>query len=147
MPAMTACRSDSAPRVAEIVGLLELDELHRQGARLEDEREVLRLVHRAKPLDLGAVPRDPVRKLLVVDLRPRADLVVEHDREVLRRAPELAALRKPARDVVELVATRVRELERDDGLALEEVLPGAGEPKILAGHLGNGLLRDRSAGR
>ena len=67
------------------VGALERDELDRQGAGLQHEREVLRLVEARHAGDLraGAGRVDAVRILLVVDRRPRADLVVEHDREVL----------------------------------------------------------------
>ncbi len=141
MPAISAWRRDSWPSVAEIVGLLEGDELDGKRAGLEDEGEVLRLVDRAEALDLGAVAGDAVGEALVVDLRPRADLVVEHDREVLGNAAELPALRESARDVVEAVAAPVGELERHDRLALEEVLAGAGQPQILTGH-----LRDRVLG-
>ena len=51
-------------------GLLERDERDGQGAGLEHEREVLRLVDVADPGDLGAVrAADPVRVLLEVDRR------------------------------------------------------------------------------
>ena len=69
--------------------LVERDELDGQGAGLEDEREVLRLTDVADARDLGAVRAgDAAGILLPVDRRPRLDLPVEHDREVLRRSAD-----------------------------------------------------------
>ena len=100
------------------VRALDLLELERQGAGLEDEREVLRLAELADVRDLAAAA-DPVRerRVGVVDLRERLDVAVEHDREVLRRLPEPAALVQPARDPLELVAPLRGEREADDRLA------------------------------
>ena len=68
------------------VRLVERHELDRQRAGLEDDRDLLRLVERVEPGDLGATAADAARERVigVVDLRPGADLAVEHDREVLR---------------------------------------------------------------
>ena len=68
-------------------------ELDRQGADLEDLRQVLRRGDREAAGDLRAGRAvDAVRVLLVVDERRRDQLVVEHDREVLRG---VAAGRRP----------------------------------------------------
>ena len=119
-------------------GLVERDELDRQRTGLEHEREILRLLDVADPRDLG-VARDAAgeRAVGVVDLRPRANLAVEHDREVLRRVAELAAHVLGARDLLEAVAALVRELERHDRLVGRrvEVLARAGELQVGAGHL------------
>ena len=68
------------------VGALDLLERDRQGTGLQHECEVLRLAERADALDLRRPAADAVRERAVgrVDLRPRLDLAVEHDREVLR---------------------------------------------------------------
>ena len=60
----------------------------RQRTGLQHERELLRVAERAAAhVDLRAVVAgDAVRVLLEVDVRHRLDLVVEHDREVLRAA-------------------------------------------------------------
>ena len=106
-------------------GLVEGDELDGQGAGLEHERQVLRLADVADAGDLGAVRAgDPARILLPVDRRPRLDLAVEHDREVLidllaladRVGEQLAALRLPAGDLGELLGPLLRELHRHDRL-------------------------------
>ena len=67
------------------VRALDRDELDRQRAGLEHERESFASPSDAEPGDLRAAAArvDPVRVCAVVDLRVRADLVVEHDREVL----------------------------------------------------------------
>ena len=66
-----------------------------------------------------ATARDAVRERAVgvVDLRPGLDLAVEHDREVLRDAAEVAALPQPPRDVLEAVLALARERHADDRLA------------------------------
>ena len=119
-------------------GLVERDELDRQRTGLEHEREILRLLDVADPRDLG-VARDAAgeRAVGVVDLRPRANLAVEHDREVLRRVAELAAHVLGARDLLEAVAALVRELERHDRLVGRrvEVLARAGELQVGTRHL------------
>src|SRR5262249_11737096 len=109
------------------VAALERLEGHRQRTGLQDEGEILRLLERAAltEVDLGVRAGDAVRVLLEVDRRRRPDLTVEHDREVLVVVPRIAlaagevearlpALRLLARDLVELVGSVVRELERDD---------------------------------
>ena len=133
------------------VRALHLDELQRERTRLEDEREILGLAGRVEPFDEGVVARDPVREVVEVDLRPGADLAVEHDREVLEEV--LAASRKLGlgtsalcerpRDLVELVAARIGELERDDRLAVLEVRARSLELQVLARHLRDRVLRVR----
>ncbi len=127
-------------------GLVERDELDGQCAGLENEGQVLRLLDVADPGDLGTVrARDPARILLPVDRRPRLDLAVEHDREVLldllatadRVGEQLPALRLLPRDVGELLTALLRELHRHDRrLRLGvEVLPRSRELQVGAGHL------------
>ena len=54
MPAISAWRSESSPSVAETSVRVDLLELDGQGAGLEDEREILRLLDRVEAGDLGA---------------------------------------------------------------------------------------------
>jgi hypothetical protein len=84
-------------------------------------------------------------------LRPGANLAVEHDREVLEEvlaAPRklglgASALCERPRDLVELVAARISELERDDRLAVLEVRARSLELQVLARHLRDRVLRVR----
>ncbi len=136
-------------------GGLERLESDGQGTALEDEREVLRLFERADAGDLSAIrAADPVRVLLEVDRRPRLDLAVEHDREVLERVGRIAlaagdvvagaaTVGLAVGDLAELVAALVGELHRHDRLARRgvEVLAGAGQLEVGAGHLGDDLAR------
>ena len=92
---------------------------HRQRPDLQDLRQVLGRVDRERTRDRGARPAvDPVRVLDVVDRGRRDELVVEHDREMLRdRRPErvvASALGDRARDLLERFAPAVGELEPDD---------------------------------
>ena len=140
------------------LGLLELTEVVREGARLEHEREVLRLPDRPDAGDLGAVrARDAVRVVAEADRRSGLDLAVEDDRELLRvvvllaaratgRLPlRPAALGERARHRLELLRARVREIHEHDRLAVL----GALRPDVLAGALevevGPRHLRDRGA--
>ncbi len=135
------------------VGAVDLLEPNGQSAGLQDESQILRLLRRSQTGDLGRVPGDPVRVLLVVDRRPGPDLVVEDDREVLEEwfgARELRRLRLAAhserpRDVVELLATRARELHDHDRLVRlrVEVLTRAGQLQVVTRHLGDRLLGRR----
>jgi hypothetical protein len=114
-------------------GLLERRERDWEGAGLQDEREVPPLVQVADARDLrSARAADPVRVLVPVDRRPRLDLAVEHDREVLERlllgdaaageVPDrLAAVGLGVRDRAELVRAVVRELHQHDRLARRRV--------------------------
>ena len=123
------------------VRALERRELVRERPGLEDEREVLRLAERADAGDLG-VAADAVREraVRVVDLRPRFDLAVEHDREVLRRLLQSAALVETLGDPLELLAPGSREVHEDDGaLARVEVGARSGEHQIGARQLRNRL--------
>ena len=112
----------------------------------------LRLPDVGEAGDLRAVrARDPARVLLEVDRRPRLDLAVEHDREVLqvvlgvalaaadRVEEQPAALRHVARDALERLGALVREVHQDDRLAGRrvEVLPRAVEVQVAPRHLGN----------
>ena len=130
--------------------LVERTELDRERTRLQDERQVLRLAHVGETRDLRAVrARDAARVLLEVDRRPRLDLAVEHDREVLEEVAVVAlaaadrveeeppALRDVARDLLERVRAVVGEVHQDDRLARRrvEVLPRALEIQVLTGHL------------
>ena len=124
------------------VGAVERLELDRQRARLEHERDVLRLLERVEALDLRAPAADAAREARVgeVDLREGLDLAVEDDREVLRLLAQLAADPLVARDPLELVRARARELhghDRPPGVsrARVEVRAGARELEILARHL------------
>ncbi len=105
-------------------------QVDRQRADLQKRREVLGLLDREAAGDLGAgTAVDPVRVLLVVDDRPRDDLLVEDDRERVRR-PErlLAALGDPPGDVLERDPALVGEVEGDVRLVvLVEVLLGVGD--------------------
>ncbi len=128
------------------VGALDRHEVDGQRAGLQHEREVLRLGEAAEPGDLRAVRAlDPVRVLLVVDRRERADLPVEHDREVLQRRPsrdrrlEATALRLGGGDLLERLRAAALELhEHDRALVRVGVGARAGKLQILARH-----LRDR----
>ena len=139
---------------------VDLDELDGEGARLEDEREVLRLLDAVEPGDLRAAARDPVREARIgeVDDREGADLVVEHDGEALRegarvvaaagdsvlRREERAPLGQLPRDVVELVGAVVREVQEDDrlpGLRVEVLASAVPGVEVLAGQ-----RRDRVLG-
>ena len=124
------------------VGAVERLELDRERARLEDERDVLRLLERVEALDLRAPAADAAGQARVgeVDLRERLDLAVEDDREVLRLPAQLAADPLVARDLLELVRARVRELHGHDrparaARARVEVRARARELEILARHL------------
>ena len=99
------------------VGAVERLELDRQGARLEHERDVLRLLQRVEALDLRASAADSARQARVgeVDLRERLDLAVEDDREVLRLLAQLPANPLVAGDALEGVGAGIRELHRHDG--------------------------------
>ena len=135
---------------------LNLDELDRQRAGLEDERQVLRLGDRVEPGDLRVAAGDPVHEVGIgeVDDRVRTDLVVEDDREALGERAGLlaigdsgqrrllrAALGELAGDVVELVPALVRELEEDNRLAvLAEVLTRPTGVQVLAGELRHRVL-------
>ena len=135
------------------VGALDLLELDRQRARLEHERQVLRLPDALDARDPGAVDRvDPARVLLEVDRRERLDVAVEDDREVLvvvgrvgaRRLAEPRVLGAPAhrlrlRDLAELLAPVAGEREQHLGLARGrvDVLLRAGELQVAARHLGD----------
>ncbi len=130
-------------------GRLQRLEGDRQGTALQHDREVLRLVDRADAGDLSAVrAADPVRVLLPVDRRPRLDLAVEDDREVLRhRLAEQVRLGAPtagdiAGDAAEDVGALVRERHRHDRLAGlgVEVLARARQAQLLTGHLGDDVL-------
>src|SRR5207247_6524189 len=87
------------------------------------------------------------------DVRHRLDLVVEHDREVLRAALDVllaaralacqrAALRLLARDVVEDLLALARELHQHDGLARLRIDVGAraGKLQVGAGHLRDAVV-------
>ena len=83
--------------------------------------------------------------LLPVDRRPRLDLAVEHDRELMgdllaaaeRVREQLAPLRDVTRDLAEPVGAGVRELHRHDRLAGRRVeVLGAPESLVSAGQLG-----------
>ena len=129
------------------VGALDRVELDRQRARLEDEREVLRLRQRRHAGDLGAAAGrvDPARVLLVVDRRERVDLVVEHDREALEVVvpKRLPAHRLGPGDVVEDLVAVAGELHRHDRLAGRrvEVLLRPRQLQVLARHLRVRALR------
>ena len=113
------------------VSALDLLERDGQRTRLKHECEVLRLPEIADVLDLRRAAADAVRERAVrrIDLRPRLDLAVEDDREVLGDAAEVAALPEPPCDVLEAVLTLPRERHRHDRLAeLVEVVPGARPP-------------------
>src|SRR5581483_3807202 len=133
------------------VAALDLLEVVRQRARLQDEGEVLRrLLSAGAHLDLGAAG-DAVlqRRLRVVDVRRRLEHTVEDDRVVLRELlierPRLAgegrrefpALVLGLRDVLERLRAVMREPEEDDRLARRRVevgtRPGRGE--VLPGEL------------
>ena len=144
------------------LGLLELTEVVREGARLEHEREVLRLPDRPDAGDLGAVrARDAVRVVAEADRRSGLDLAVEDDRELLgvlvllaaratgRLPPRPAALGERSRHRLELLRTPVREIHEHDRLAVlgalrPDVLPGALEVEVGPRHLRDrGALRSR----
>ena len=122
---------------------LERRERDGQGAGLEHERQVLRLLQVADARDLRAVrAADPVRVLLPVDRRPRLDLAVEDDREVLgdllAAAEESRAAcrgRRSSRVISpNLSAPVARELHQHDRLAggRVEVRPRARELEVVA---------------
>ena len=76
-----------------------------------------------------------------VDLRERLDLAIEHDREVLRRAEQVAALVEAAGDPLELLAARAGELHQDDrALARIEVCARSGQLQVGTRQLGDRLL-------
>ncbi len=121
--------------------------MHRQGARLEDDRELLRLGLRVRlvaerDLRAGAGRVDPLRVLRRVDRRVRADLVVEHDRERTRVAAvgagagDLTALRLVLRHLLEDLVALMREREEHDRLVvLVEVRADARRLQLLARHV------------
>ena len=97
---------------------------------------------RVEALDLRATAADAAgqRAVREVDLRERLDLAVEDDREVLRRAAQLAADPLVAGDLLEPVRALPGELHRHDRAtgaagARVEVRPRARELQVLAGHL------------
>ena len=109
-------------------------ELERQRADLQQPREVLRGLDREAARDLGALRAvDAVGVLAEVDVRRRDQLVVEPDREVVRRPDRVlqpaverrvvgAALGDLARRLGERAAALVGELHRDDRRAAAAVL-------------------------
>ena len=65
------------------VRALDLDELDRQRAGLEDECKVLRFLDRLQPGDFGPSARDSVGQRVEIDRRIGANLAVEDDGEAL----------------------------------------------------------------
>ena len=132
-------------------------ELQRQGAGLEHLRQILRAGDREAAGDLRALGAvDPVRVLDVVDRRRRDELVVEHDREMLRACrPErvvASALGDRARDLLERFAPGVGELEPDVRRVAEPLVKvllriadvGAGQRRLVEHHpepVGVGSIR------
>ena len=109
---------------------------------LEDDRDVARLVERLEALDLRAPAADATREraVRVVDLRERADLAVEDDREVLRLLADAAARPLVPRDLFEPVRAAIGELhghDRPPAAAGARVEVGACpvELQVLPGHL------------
>ncbi len=153
MPAMSAWRSESSPRVAEISVRSTWTNSTGSAPVCRTSARSCASSERVEARDLGAAARDAVRVLGEVDHRERADLVVEDDGEALvedvlllvrGRPGEVGLLRAAdgelAGDVVELLAALVREVEEDDRLAaLAEVLARVGE--VVAGERGNRVLR------
>ena len=92
-----SCERLAAERRRDL-GLADQLQVDRQGADLQDRRQVLRLgdaVEAAGDLGAGAAV-DPVRVFGEVDDRPRLDFVVEDDREVAgERVRPLRALAGP----------------------------------------------------
>ena len=153
IPAIRAWRSESSPSVAEMSVRSTCSNRTGRAPVCRTRARSFASCDRSQTGDLGRVPGDPVRVLLVVDRRPGPDLVVEDDREVLEErfgARELRRLRLAAhserpRDVVELLATRARELHDHDRLVRlrVEVLTRAGQLQVVSRHLGDRLLGRR----
>ena len=146
MPAISACRSESSPSVAETCVESTCTNSTGQSAGLEHEGEVLRLLDRVEAADLRAAAGDAVGEARIgeVDDRERADLAVEHDGEALREGAgvvaaagdavlgreERASLGQLAGDVVELVAAVVREVEQRRSARRSACRsPGASRPR------------------
>ena len=87
-----SCR-ESLPSVAETFVLSSVVNLYGSEPVWSTSARFFASPNEPMPGDLG-VAADAVREraVRVVDLRPRLDLAVEHDREVLRRLLQAAAL-------------------------------------------------------
>src|SRR5207244_12940661 len=116
-------------------------EAHRQRARLEDEPQVLRLLRAREAGDARAAAADPARErgVVGVDLRERLDLVVEDDREVLRRPVALAARPLGGGDLLEDLPAVTREVHQHLRLARVGIDVGAWarELQVVARELRN----------